>query len=891
MRYFITLYCLFLLSMFRVHGQNPIDHWEMPVEAGNIWFYFPGTEEPPSDWKDPGFSSGTWSQGPGGIGYGDDDDATVIDPVISLYMLQTFQVPDPANLAGAMLYIDYDDAFVAYLNGTEIARGNIGVPGEIPPFDATADTDTHEAQLYQGGEPEHFALSATQLNALLTEGDNVLALQIHNANTTSSDLSAIPWFFTATTDTVNNSPTLPAWFDPDDFGFSSHLPIMAIETFGQWIPNDERIEATLKVYNNPGGQNSTFDEPAGYDGQISIKTRGASSLMFEKKSYSFETQDENGENNNVELLGLPAENDWILYGPYSDKSLMRNVLVMQLAREMGGYASRTIYCELLINQDYRGIYVLMEKIKRDKNRVDINELDNDDYSGDSLTGGYIVKLDWPDDGTNFDWHSPVGYFNGTNLNLNYQYEYPDREDILSSQEQYIKNFVSDFEQALVGSNFLDIQEGYRKYIDVNSFVDYFILNEITNNVDAYRLSNFFTKVRNSKGGKLFEGPVWDYNLGFGNADFGNAWQTWDWALYNPFVTEVIPFHLKRLQHDPAFTNLMHCRWSSLRSSTLSESHISSIIDSITTFLGPAIERNFERWDILGVHVWPNYYVGNTYADEIDYLKEFISLRFNWMDSHMPGSGNSCLSEFAGTVVVSEIKYQPADDFETGDWIELFNNGNIPVDLNGWVIKDDNNLNTFTLPPGSLLYAGQHMVICRDKVKFQSVFPGLVNLKGSFNWKLGQKDRIRVYDADGFTVCDISYRDEEPWPVLTEGAGQTLELMDAMADLNNPANWFTGCPGGSPGTDYISPCPPLSVRETVPSSLSVFPNPAWDKLNIRWNRESKICATLFAIDGKIVKQLTGKGDLLELKVSDVDAGFYFLHVTTDKETFRKSIIIE
>ncbi|MCB2220484.1 MAG: CotH kinase family protein [Bacteroidetes bacterium] len=893
MRYFLIFIILLPVFIFSGKAQpGGIDHWEMLVEAGNLWNYFPGTEEPPADWRDLLFDDTEWSQGPGGIGYGDGDDATIIDPVGSLYMRQLFTVDDPAEIVGALLYIDYDDGFVAYLNGIEIARGNIGLPGWIPPFNAYADNDTHEAQLYQGGEPEHFGLNAMNLDTLLTAGNNVLAIQIHNCNATSSDLSAIPYFFAGTTDTTNTGGSLPDWFDENDFEFSTHLPIMAIDAYGQQIPDDPRIIANLKVYNNPNGQmNSILDEPTGYDGIISIETRGASSQMFDKKSYSFETQLASGENNNVELLGLPSENDWILYGPYSDKSLLRNVLIMQLAREMGWYASRTVLCEVLLNGDYRGIYVLMEKIKRDNNRVDINDLDGNDNAGDSLTGGYIVKIDWPDNGNTYDWQSPVHYFNGDYLNLNYQYEYPDRDEITGPQAMYIENFVSSFEEALIGGNFMNIQEGYRKYIDVHSFADYFILNEIANNVDAYRLSNFLTKVRDSKGGKLFEGPIWDFNLGFGNCDFGNAWQTFGWALSNPFVVEIIPFHLKRLRQDPSFRNLTRCRWDELRTSTLSEDHMDGIIDSLITYLGPAIERNFDRWNILGTYVWPNYYVGNTYQDEIDYLKGFIDARLSWIDNNLTGISGDCQSIYNQEVVVSEIKYQVADEYEPGDWFELFNNSSSTIDLSGWIIKDENNLNTFTLPPGSMLNPGHHLVICSDLQKFSSIFPYVGNVVGSFNWKLGQNDRIRIYDTDGLLVCEINYKEDGAWPILPEGLGYTLELTNPAEDLNDPSNWFTGCPGGSPGSAYFLPCPNLSVSEIRKESLIVYPNPARDFLTIKLKKQEKVKISILTIDGKIMKHHEQNAKLIELDIRDLNTGIYFVKVTGESDIWVRRIVIE
>lgn len=889
----LFLYSVIILTLSTAKAQQiPVDHWEIMVDASQVWHYFRGTEEPPAAWKNIGFDDNLWSEGPGGIGYGDGDDSTEIDPVGSVYMRKMFAVTDPQQLAGALFYIDYDDGFVAYLNGLEIARGNMGSSGWIPPYNAYADNDTHEAQLYQGGVPEQFPVFKPLLDSLLVAGENVLAIQVHNCNATSSDLSSIPYLFAASTDTTGNTPELPEWFVPYDFDFTSHLPIMSINTNGQAILNDPRIVADLKVYDNPDGEpNSRSNLPNGYDGRISIEIRGNSSQMFDKKSYAFETQNENGENNNAELLGLPPENDWILYGPYSDKSLIRDVLVMQLACEMGWYASRTKFCELFINDDYRGLYILMEKIKRDSKRVDINETDANDNAGDSLTGGYIVKVDWPDDGSTYDWHSPVNYFNGYYLDLNYQYEYPDREDITGYQETYIQDFVSDFELALIGNNYKDLANGYRKYIDVHSFADYFILNEIANNVDAYRLSNFFTKVAGSKGGKLFEGPVWDFNLGFGNANYGNAWLTSGWALYNPDVTAVIPFHLKRLRQDPAFTGLVYCRWNGLRTNLLSDEHINVLIDSLTTYLGPAIDRNFERWDILGTYVWPNYFVGDTYEEEIGFLKDFIEGRLNWMDNNITGNPEACQSAYLDKIIITEIRYQPADHFEVGDWFEIYNNSPETITLTGWVAKDENNLNTYTFPAGTLIYPGQYLVVCSDLAQFTNVFSNVYNRLGSFTWMLGQKDRIRIYDENGKMVCDVRYQDNGDWPSLPAGQGQTLELTDIGADPNDPASWFGGCPGGSPGTAYMLPCPELRVAEEQLRSFSIYPNPAKDVLNIRFGSKKKASIGIMTVEGKSVKNLVTNTDYVQVNITGLCEGFYVVRIVTSDACLTQPFMIE
>lgn len=868
-----------------------IHHWELVVDASGIWNYALGTQEPPSDWNQLSFDDATWEQGPGGIGYGDGDDLTVIEPVNSVYMRQTFQVPMVSDIQAAIFSMDYDDGFVAYLNGVEIARGNIGSMGQVPSYEESADF-FHEAELYQGGIPESFIVSNSILESTLLQGENVLAIQVHNYGSSSSDLSAIPFLFFGTSSEEVLSE-LPVWFDAGDLELFTHLPLIRIETNGQAILNNQRIQAHMSVYSNDLGElNNVYDIPSDYDGDISIEIRGNSSTMFEKKSYSLETQTSTGENNNVSLLGLPAENDWVFYGPYSDKTMMRNAIVYQLSREMGWYASRQVYFELIINGDYRGLYILGEKIKRDASRVDIDSMDENDNQGDSITGGYIVKIDWPDDGENQDWYSPVTNFNGYWMNVGYQYEYPDREDLTPAQETYIQSAFSDFEEDLIAPSFEDLEVGFRRHIDMHSFADHLIVNEITYNVDAFRLSNFYHKVRESKGGRIFAGPVWDYNLGFGNVDFGVGWETFGWALENPYVIHAVPFHLKRMKESLIFERLLRCRWDELRATTLSQVHIESMIDSITDYLGPAIDRNFERWDVIGSYVWPNYFIGESYEAEVDYLKDYITDRLVWIDENLPGQGLECTPLDEGSILFSEVDYKTEDALNDPDeWLELFNRSDAAVDLSGWVVKDGNNLNSFTLPIGTSLAPSDYVVLCRDLESFQSVFPQLLNVIGSFTWKLGDSEHLRLYDANGLLITELQYKDSSPWPVFDGVSDETstLEILDPTAEQNDPDNWFIGCPYGSPGMAYDPACAPLDLDEWTDLHVKVFPNPMTNELTIAMAAEHTGFIELFSVDGRLHYRSPLQGRTMTLDLSGLSSGLYHLKMQHEGGIHSRSIV--
>lgn len=423
---------------------------------------------------------------------------------------------------------------------------------------------------------------------------------------------------------------------------SSNLPIVLIDTQGQTIVDEPKIPAHMGIINNgPGNRNNVNDPVNDYNGNIGIEIRGSSSQSFPKKQYGVELRDGLGVSWDKSLLGLPKKDDWILFAAYDDKTLMRDVLAYHIGRQLGRYASRFKFVELVLNGTYQGVYVLLEKVKRDKNRVNIAKLDETMTTGDQLTGGYIIKIDKTTGGTGDGWASSHKPLQGAGWqSIYFQYEYPKAENITPEQKLYIAQYVSAFEDALNGDQYQDPVNGYRKYADMASFVDYFIVNELSKNPDGYRLSTFLHKQRDSDGGKIFMGPVWDYNEGFGNVDYCTGGVPSGWVLdFNstcPNDNWQIPFWWKKLLLDSAFTKQLNNRWHTLRNGVLATNQVHAFIDSVNTVLNAeAQQRNFTAWPILGVYTWPNYYVGPDYASEINYLKGWVTSRLNWMDAYLP----------------------------------------------------------------------------------------------------------------------------------------------------------------------------------------------------------------------------------------------------------------
>ena len=414
----------------------------------------------------------------------------------------------------------------------------------------------------------------------------------------------------------------------------NNFPRMFISTNGQEIIDEPKINADLSVVED--------NEEIKY--KIGIEIRGSSSQMFPKKSYGFETRSSDWQDDiDVNLGGFPAEEDWILYGPYSDKSLIRNKLTFDLSNSIGYKASKVKFYDLYINNDYKGLYVLMEKIKRDENRVNITKLE-----GDSVDGGYIIKIDKPtgdgeacntcyDDSFSFrSTYDENGYLSDDSP-IYFIYHYPKPKDIFNNQKDHISSIINQFETVLASDNFDNADTGYQSIIDVDSFIDFFIINEITKNIDGYRLSTFINVDIDQK---IKMGPIWDFNLAFGNADYCDAANTQGW-LYNfnsicPGDIWQVPFWWRRLMESVYFKQRLKDKWQLYRSTTLSDVSIESQIDSYVEYLNSnnAIRQNFYKWPILGQYVWPNYFVGATHESEINYLKGWINQRLNWMDGQI-----------------------------------------------------------------------------------------------------------------------------------------------------------------------------------------------------------------------------------------------------------------
>lgn len=427
------------------------------------------------------------------------------------------------------------------------------------------------------------------------------------------------------------------WTEPDvDYltyyglePFHTSLPVLFIDTKDQRITKENKIWATLSVLEaGKEEQTRSVMETPDYQAPITIKYRGASSYsQFDKKQYRIKFYKKEGGSNakNYEFLGMGANSEWVLNGPFLDKTLLRNRLVYQLGREMFEWAPDTRYAEIFLDGEYQGVYLATEPVTNGESRLRISEFGL--LSGET---SYLVKRDRVN--TEADPLEVYGKVGGKTNNDLY-IEYPGPGKLTGRQRDWIVKDISDFERALYSDRFADKQTGYEKYIDVGSFVDYFILNEVVMNNDAGNLSTYTYK---ELGGKL-QMAIWDYN---------NCYDNYQWFSENftEFFMADSPW-FSRLLLDRRFVDRVMARYQELRKGTLSEKHMYALIDAYQEELGEAVERNYAVW---GYTFFSPLLSGDgrdssDYEEAIEQLKNAISKRFEFLDGHMADLYEACVN--------------------------------------------------------------------------------------------------------------------------------------------------------------------------------------------------------------------------------------------------------
>ena len=646
----------------------------------------------------------------------------------------------------------------------------------------------------------------------------------------------------------------------------SNLPVIILNTDGEVeIPDNPRILADMKIiYRGQGQRNYLTDQNnsqyLNYNGRVDIEIRGTSSQGREKKQYGFTTLlSDNISKNNVSLLGLPEENDWILNGMVWDPSLIRDYLGYNISRQLGHYASRTVYCELIINGTYKGLYLLEEKIKADDNRVDIIELTTNDIYSPEVTGGYITKADKSENGEIVAW---------TDYDLNgekveYQHVYPKPEIITAQQNDYIH---SQFENlaTTTANNDASLVSGFPSIIDIPSFIDYIIINEIASNFDAYSYSTFFHKDRN---GKLRAGPVWDLDQAFGNDVWGEPSPLFDVWEFSNGEHDGSEFWLNLFNND-LFRCYLSKRWNELIKPyhPLNFSSLETLIDKTVEVISEAVSRENEKWGTIG-----------DFQQRITTIKSFLAARIDGITGTI-GSFSECANVPAPPLVITKIMYHPAEtsispDGKDPEFIEITNNGDETVDLTGIYFSGTGFVYHF--PANATIDPYSSLILASSSELFYSVYNTLPY--DQFTRHLSNKSQnLVLVDAFGNVIDSVQYFDSDPWPD-TDGNGYYLKLIDPGLNNNHFASWVAS---NDPVVSAENPAAEIEPK--------IYPNPVTDIVKIE---ADAILKTIILSDlyGRVLLTIAPNSESCDLDMGHFARGFYFIRcITTDQVCIRKVI---
>ena len=648
----------------------------------------------------------------------------------------------------------------------------------------------------------------------------------------------------------------------------SNLPIVIINTDRGWnIVDEPRIMASMKIiYRGPGERNyfSDRDNPdyLNYDGRIDIEIRRSSSQAFSKKQYGFSTRlSDDVSRNNVSLLGMPQEHDWILNGMVYDTAMIRDYLCYNLYRQLGNYASRTAYCELFINNHYRGIYLLQEKIKADKERVDVIKISSNDNVLPYVSGGYITKADKYSEGELIAWTMYTWY----GAPVNYLHVLPKPENAISSQLDYIRGQFEDLETT-AGNKDASIEDGFPSIIDIPSFIDHIIINELASNPDAYQFSTYFHKDRK---GKLRAGPLWDNDLTFGN----------DLLMWGLDRSKTTGWHFEEHENDGStfwrdlfysdeFRCYLSLRWNELiqPEGPLHIASIEEFIDSTVLVIGEAVARDYIRWGISENH-----------QQLISDIKSFVVERTEWMTQNL-GSYAACNNVSVPPLVINKIMYKPetSSEFPVSnemEFIEILNNGDQIVDLTGIYFLGTGLVYQFpahaTLGPKSSYHLASKWSTFQARYGFAPY--------GEFTRHLSNQDENLVLaDAFGNIIDNVHYYSTPPWPDANEN-GYYLALIDPGLDNCLPEHWMASKETVVSEKEYISDSEP-----------SVFPNPVHDIMRIQSDSEIN-SLRLFDIQGRLLRIIEINGLTGEVDISHFRKGTYILEITSSEKIYTMLIV--
>lgn len=414
---------------------------------------------------------------------------------------------------------------------------------------------------------------------------------------------------------------------------SHDIPIVILDAYGGGKPARDYKDVAFMLL-EPENNNTNILESPTVVARAGFHVRGQSSAKFEKTPYRVELWDNENKDAKHPLLGMPGDGDWALLSPFPDKSLIRNPIAYELGKVMGLAAPRYKHVEVYINfdnqplsaDDYQGVYILTETIQIDKDRLDIKKLKEEDLQEPKISGGYLMQFNM------MAAEEPLIKGNGWS-----DLELTEPDTVLPEQLSWITNYIQSTHNAIHSSNPSDPQSGYPAYIDVDSFVDYIIVNEMARQPDSYMRSTRIYKARDEK---LKAGPLWDFDLGFasysGMGSFGGSGSTVEGWQFQPMMMGMgggTCDWFNTLMQDPSFQSKISARWSELRQGALSDSQLNAMVDSLASPLSNAAKRNFQKWNNLNTSNVGGFgtQTTQTWEEQITILKDFLTQRAAWLD--------------------------------------------------------------------------------------------------------------------------------------------------------------------------------------------------------------------------------------------------------------------
>ena len=398
-----------------------------------------------------------------------------------------------------------------------------------------------------------------------------------------------------------------------DGNLVTHLPLIVLKTAGKTIPGaqtktDQTLQCEYSIYDYSDKMNDSSDLPT-QSGHVRLSIRGNSSRLYPKKQYAIKVINEQGKSKKEEWLGMPAHDTWVLNGSYIDHSNIRNYMLYNLSSEIMPYTPRTRLCEVMMtdaygNKTYQGIYTLIEKPKVDENRVDLET-----YDTKFAQTAFLLQINSPID------HIEIPHLKPDHVDTLYPSEllYPDNKEVTKASVQYISEHMMKIEKSLYDAYYTGNWNEVHDLIDLDSFVDYYLINEFSQNYDAGRRSTYLYA---DVDGKLHIGPVWDFDGGLDNFSQKKMDVTW--------LDLKSTFYYSYLIQNPEFNQRCAKRYFELRQNTLSEERLLEYIDECVDYLGTAAKRNEDVW-------YPQ--TKGIFKEDIEQMKEYIVKRGNWMDQY------------------------------------------------------------------------------------------------------------------------------------------------------------------------------------------------------------------------------------------------------------------